>query len=115
MITAQVIEHIRLSRLCIADLSLLNPNVFYEMCLRHACRRPVVQIIQKSDRLPFDVNQVNSLVIDTTSMYTFVPQIETYRAQIATLARKAIEDPARVGNPINVFYPAYWKNIDIDA
>jgi len=114
MITAQVIEHIRLSQLCIADLSLLNPNVFYEMCLRHACRRPVVQIIQKSDRLPFDLNQVNSLVIDTTSMYTFVPQIETYRAQIATLARKAIEDPTRVGNPISVFFPTFWKGIDAE-
>ena len=115
MITAQVIEHIRLSKLCIADLSLLNPNVFYEMCLRHACRRPVVQIIQKSDRLPFDVNQVNSLVIDTSNMYAFVPQIETYRAQIATLSRKAIEDPTRVGNPISVFFPSFWKGIDVEA
>jgi hypothetical protein len=45
-------------------------------------------------------------------MYSFVPQIETYRAQIATLARKAIEDPMRVGNPISVFYPTFWTDID---
>ncbi|MDT7857802.1 hypothetical protein RQM47_14215 [Rubrivirga sp. S365] len=48
MITGQVIEHIVKSRLVVADLSYHNPNVFYELALRHATRRPTVQIIQRS-------------------------------------------------------------------
>ena len=109
MITTNVLEHIKKSRLVIADLSMLNPNVFYEIALRHTCKLPIVQIIQKSDRLPFDVNQVNTIQIDTTDIYTLVPKIDTYRAEIAALARQALADPENIGNPISVFYPDFWK------
>ena len=65
MITSQVLEYLKRSRLAIADLSYLNPNVFNEVALRHALRLPVVQLIRKADRLPFDVNQSRTLVFDT--------------------------------------------------
>lgn len=38
MIGKQVVEHILKSRLVIADLSFHNPNVFYDLCLRHTTR-----------------------------------------------------------------------------
>jgi hypothetical protein len=47
MITSQVLEYLKRSRLAVADLSYLNPNVFYEVALRHALRLPVVQLIRK--------------------------------------------------------------------
>ncbi len=109
MITSQVLEYIRKSKLAIADLSYLNPNVFYEVALRHALRLPVVQLIRKADKLPFDVNQSRTLVFDTTDIYTLVPKLQTYRAEIANQARKALEDPESVGNPISVFFPAFYK------
>ena len=109
MITTHVLEHIKLSKLVVADLSLLNPNVFYEMALRHALKLPIVQVIQKADRLPFDVNQVNSIIIDNTDIYSFTPKIETYKSEITTLARRALEDPKHIGNPISVFFPDFWK------
>lgn len=62
MITTQVLEYLKRARLAIADLSYLNPNVFYEVALRHALRLPVVQLIRKADHLPFDVNQSRTLV-----------------------------------------------------
>jgi hypothetical protein len=42
MITTQVLECLKRSKLAIADLSYLNPNVFYEVALRHALKLPVV-------------------------------------------------------------------------
>ena len=107
MITTQVLEYLKRARLAIADLSYLNPNVFYEVALRHALRLPVVQLIRKLDRLPFDVNQTRTLVFDTSDIYTLVPKLQTYRAEIASQARKALEDPESVGNPITVFYPDF--------
>lgn len=109
MITTQVLEYLKRSRLAIADLSYLNPNVFYEVALRHALRLPVVQLIRKADRLPFDVNQARTLVFDTTDIYSLIPKLQTYRAEIASQARKALEDPESVGNPVSVFYPDFYK------
>lgn len=109
MITSQVLEYLKKSRLAIADLSYLNPNVFYEVALRHALRLPVVQLIRKADRLPFDVNQSRTLVFDTTDIYSLVPKLQTYRSEIATQARKALEDPESVGNPVSIFYPDFYK------
>lgn len=109
MITTQVLEYLKRSRLAIADLSYLNPNVFYEVALRHALRLPVVQLIRKADRLPFDVNQSRTLVFDTTDIYSLIPKLQTYRAEIASQARKALEDPESVGNPVSIFYPEFYS------
>jgi hypothetical protein len=109
MITSQILEYLKRSRLAIADLSYLNPNVFYEVALRHALRLPVVQLIRKADRLPFDVNQSRTLVFDTSDIYSLVPKLQTYRSEIANQARKALDDPESVGNPISVFFPDFYK------
>jgi hypothetical protein len=110
MITAQVIEHIVRSRLVIADLSFHNPNVFYEVALRHACRRPIVQVIRFADRIPFDLDQFRTIQIDTTDIYSLVPQLETYRSEIATQVRRALEE-SDVENPLTAFFPEFWQNM----
>jgi hypothetical protein len=104
MITSQVLEHVMRSRLAVVDLSFHNPNAFYEMAIRHACALPVVQITRKMDKPPFDVNQVRTVIIDTTDVYTLVPKLETYRSEIATQVRAALADE-KTGNPITVFFP----------
>lgn len=110
MITSQILEHILRARLVIADLSFHNPNVFYEMALRHMTKLPIVQICRKSERLPFDVNQVRTITIDTSDIYTLVPRLETYRSEIASLVRAALGGQAS-GNPISVFFPGVTVTI----
>jgi hypothetical protein len=105
MITAQIIEHVLKSKLVIADLSYHNPNVFYELCLRHVSRLPTVQIIRKSDKIPFDLDQFRTIQIDTASIYTMVPNLQTYRAEIATQVRMALKDPDSADNPVSTYYP----------
>ena len=105
MITAQVVEYILRSRLVVADLSFHNPNVFYELSLRHACRLPTVQIIRKSDKIPFDLDQFRTIQIDTSSIFTMVPNLQSYKAAIATQVRMALKDPDSVDNPLTTFCP----------
>ena len=112
VITAQVIDHIVRSPLVIADLSFGNPNVFYELALRHACRKPTVQLIRSSDHLPFDVGQFRTVVIDMTDIYSLVPQIESYRAEIARQCRAAIDADGSSDSPLSLFYPEFWKQFD---
>ena len=111
MITGQVIEHIVRARLVIVDLSYHNPSVFYEMALRHACKLPIVQITRKLDRLPFDVNQIRTVVIDTTDIYTLVPKLETFRSEIAAQVRTALSEGDAVTTPISVFFPGFTVTI----
>ena len=55
IITSQIIRHILNDAMVVADLSDHNANVFYELALRHAFRKPVVQLIESEQRIPFDV------------------------------------------------------------
>ncbi len=53
----QMIEAIFSSDVVVVDLSTLNPNVFYELGVRHALRRSVTVIIcHESTRTPFNLN-----------------------------------------------------------
>ena len=101
-----LIEYLFRSRLVVVDLSFHNPNVFYELALRHAARLPAVQIIRKGERIPFDINQNRTIQIDCGGLHEFVPQIEAYRSQIASQARRAMEDADAADNPLTIFWPS---------
>jgi hypothetical protein len=106
MIGKQVIEQILKARLVIADLSFHNPNVFYELCLRHATRLPTVQITRAEDKIPFDLNQYRTVPIETRDPYTLVPKIQTYKAEVANQVRRALQDSESGDNPISLYYPS---------
>lgn len=105
IITRQILELILRSRLVVADLSFHNPNVFYELALRHAVRLPVVQIIRKADSIPFDINQMRTIQIDNTDLYSFVPNIEVYKSEVASQGRRALEAGYEVDTPVSVYFP----------
>lgn len=89
MITKQIIEYLSKAKLIIADLSFSNPNVFYELAIRHAFRLPTVQLIRKGDKIPFDINNSRTIEIDTTDIYTLVPKLDSYRSEISSQVRQA--------------------------
>ncbi|MDA1664871.1 hypothetical protein PDK09_05120 [Bacillus cereus] len=61
-INQQVIKKILESDLAIANLTTLNPNVMYELAIRHAVRKPVIQICQKgTNKLPFDITEERTI------------------------------------------------------
>ena len=64
LITSQVIQAVVNDDLVIADLTETNPNVFYELAVRHVIRKPLIQIIQKGERIPFDVGGMRTIQFD---------------------------------------------------
>lgn len=103
MITSQIIEHIINSGIVVADLSFHNPNVFYELSLRHAQNKPTIHIIRKCDKIPFDINTFRTITIDDSSIYTLLPQLESYKTQLSSQVRKLIESPEEFENPISAY------------
>ena len=103
MISGQVIEHLLRSGLVIADLSFHNPNVYYELAIRHVIARPTVHLIRKGDAIPFDLKDFRTITIDTDDKYDLVAKLDTYRAEIANHVRQAAAEGAESNNPIRTF------------
>lgn len=62
----KIIEHIFISEAIIADLTEWNPNVFYEMGVAHAIDNKTIIIIQRQNKLPFDVTNYRCIRYDNT-------------------------------------------------
>lgn len=105
MIGRQVLVHAVRAKLVITDLSFHNASAFYELSLRHACRKATVHIIRHEDKLPADVNQFRTIRIDNRDIYSLLPKLESYRAELAMHVRKALENPDSIENPISTFVP----------
>ena len=54
-ITERMIEDLQEADLVIADLSAKNPNVFYELAIRHTTGLPFILMSDDVDSVPFDV------------------------------------------------------------
>lgn len=100
MITNQIIEYIMNSSFVVCDLSYHNPNVFYELALRHATKKPTIHIIRRCDTIPFDINDFRTIVIDDSSIYTLIPALESYKNQIVQQIRQMLDEPDAIDNPI---------------
>lgn len=110
MITSQIIEHLVKAKLVVADLSYHNPNVFYELSLRHSLGKPIIHLIRITDTIPFDIHSFRTIRIDDSSIYSFVPQIESYRAAVSAQARQLLDSSDPVDNPITAFLAKSEKN-----
>ena len=97
LITTQVINLIIESPLVIADLTGGNPNVFYELAIRHASRKPYIQIIEKGDRIPFDIGTVRTIEVDSHSL----DSVESAKDQISRHV-KEFEKGHAPDSPISV-------------
>lgn len=98
MITTQVIEHLIEDALVIADMTGHNPNVFYELAIRHAIRKPVIHIIEAGETIPFDVIQNRAIKVDHNKLAS----ASECKAEIVRQIQSAEENPDKVDTPISV-------------
>lgn len=61
MITTQIINRIINDDLVIANLTGNNPNVMYELCLRHIVAKPIIHICENGTTLPFDIRDSRTI------------------------------------------------------
>jgi hypothetical protein len=98
IITSQVIQHLVEDPLVIADLTGRNANVFYELAVRHAVKKPVVQIIEIGESIPFDVAATRTIQIDHRDL----DSAARCRDELARQIKAVEDDPSQVDSPISV-------------
>ena len=110
MITKQILDYIMYSKLVVADLSFHNPNVFYELAIRHMRGLPTIHLVRSADSVPFDISGFRTIKLDMTSIYTLVPQLDTYKSEIAAQVRNILFEES-VDNPIYEYLnKKNWKD-----
>lgn len=60
----QIWSGITSARVLIAELTSRNPNVFYELGLAHALRKPVVLVSSNEEDVPFDLKHIRVIYYD---------------------------------------------------
>ncbi|MDE0002928.1 MAG: hypothetical protein OXQ29_09555 [Rhodospirillaceae bacterium] len=98
IITNQILQHIVDDPLVIADLTGRNPNVFYELAVRHATRKPLVQLIQEGETIPFDVSTVRTISVDHRDL----DAAATAKARITDQIRSFQDGRADLESPLSV-------------
>lgn len=63
-ISTQIVKRLIDSTLVIADISSGNENVFYELAIRHAVKKPVIIIKKPKQSPPFDVKDIRAIDVD---------------------------------------------------
>lgn len=90
-----------LSDYMVADLTLGNPNVFYELGIRHMAKPcTTVPIFATTSALPFDVASVRSIPYSLEKGVLSDDAAAKLRADIAARLRTAIEQAARTDSPV---------------
>lgn len=87
IITNQIIHEIESADLVVADLSFGNPNVFYEVAIRHVTRKPFVHLIGRGQRIPFDNAPVRAIDFDLKDLRS----VESAKIELASQAKAALE------------------------
>lgn len=63
-VVEQIWEQIQKARVLLADLTDRNANVFYELGLAHAARKPVVFTAPRVDDVPFDLRHLRVIIYE---------------------------------------------------
>ena len=94
IVTEAFIARIVDADLVVADLTGLNPNVMYELAVRHASGKAVIQILEEGHELPFDIHSQNTLYFNGD----LAGRSEAIRNLQA--AEEAVQRTSDLGNPI---------------
>jgi hypothetical protein len=97
-ITFQIIQYLVQSELVVADLTGQNPNVFYELAIRHAARKPTIHLIKEGERIPFDVVTYRTIKFDPTVMAS----VARCRDELSKQLQAIEEQSSAVDNPVSM-------------
>ncbi len=87
----QVWHGINAAKVLVAELTSRNPNVFYELGLAHALRKPVVLVSSNEEDVPFDLQHIRVIYYTVTDPFWGSKLIEKVAENILSAIRSPEE------------------------
>lgn len=85
---SEMIGHIYEDDIAVVDITTLNPNVFYELGVRHALRASVTVLIRKKDtKLPFNIQGLRAIEYDPEDLES----VEETKTKIQEFVRNGLQ------------------------
>jgi len=98
-----IIRHLIEDELIIADLTDHNANVFYELAVRHSIQKSVILLIEKPQKIPFDITTYRAIFYDFNDVKVFKAAEEELRRQVkAVVDGKFIPDSPIKGSLLSL-------------
>jgi DNA-binding ferritin-like protein len=95
-----IVTGIDRAQLIVADLTGLNPNVFYELVIAHGLGVPTVLITQSAEELPFDLRTYR-----VSEYSTRFDEAEQLQASLREVGQEAATGAVTFGSPVSDFLP----------
>jgi hypothetical protein len=93
-----ILANLYAADLVVADLTDRNPNVFYELGVRHALKNRTVLITQNRDHVPSDLAGYGVVVYKPS-----LSGLKHFRRDLKVVLKKIAEDPNRHDSPVADF------------
>jgi hypothetical protein len=94
----QVWSGINSAKVLVAELTARNPNVFYELGLAHALKKPVVLISSNEEDVPFDLKHIRVIYYDVTDPFWGTKLLEKVAENILSALQNPEEAVFRGGS-----------------
>jgi len=69
VVMQDIIQDINYSNFIIAEVSEINPNVYYELGYAHALNKPVILLAKKDTKIPFDISPYRIIYYDDNIIF----------------------------------------------
>ncbi len=83
------------SYVVIADLTEQNPNVFYELGVRHALKPRTILISEKSDHIPFDLKDYRTIIYENSAR-----GVNVFKKKLKEYLDVMSKNPERPDSPV---------------
>ncbi len=87
----QVGQGIAHAKVLVAELTSRNPNVFYELGLAHALKKPVVLVSSNEADVPFDLQHIRVIYYDMSDPFWGNKLLEKVAENILSALRNPAE------------------------
>ena len=96
----QIEDGIKSSRICFAEITMDNPNVWYELGFAFACGKDVVMVSEEKQHFPFDIQHRHVISYKTTSKSDYEKLELNIKDRIVGLLGKQKSVKRIINNPL---------------